>query len=148
MLDTLVARRGLMILYTHLGKIRSAREPFGPAARAAFRHLADRRDAGHVLVTTTRRMLGFAAAMRRVDGTVRTDRDGGIRVDLRIASNGLPFKASDLDGITVYVADAARTRLFVEGREFSTLQRNPADDTGRPSVTIPWPRLEFPQTCA
>ncbi len=148
MLDTLVARRGLMILYTHLGKIRSASEPFAAAARAAFQHLADRRDAGDVLVTTTRRLLGFASAMRRIEGTVNAERDGGVRVDLRLFSNGLPLKASDLDGVTVYVPDAARTRLFVEGREFSTLQRNPPDDTGRPSVTIPWSRLEFPQLCA
>ena len=148
MLDRLVARGGAMILYTHLGKVPSTQEPFNAATRAALWNLAQRCHDESLLVTTTRRVLGFAAALRTVGARLRHGRDGSVQVDLQLPSNGHQLRPGDLDGMTVYVPDASRTRLFVEGREITALQRNPADETGRPSVTIPWTRLEFPQVCA
>ena len=146
MLDRLVARRAATIIYTHLGKIRSHAEPFAPATREAFKRLARRQDEGSLLVTTSRRLLGYAAARHRLQGTARTELDGATWIDLRVRANGRPLQAADLAGITVYVDDSSRARLFIDGREIPGLVRNAPDGTGKASVTIPWTRLEFPGT--
>jgi O-antigen/teichoic acid export membrane protein len=146
MLDRLAARGAVTIIYTHLGKIRSHAEPFGPAAREAFRHLARLRDERTMLVTTTRRLLGYSAALQRIEGTSRSGIDGATWIDLRIRANDRPLEPADLRGVTLYVSDPSRVRLFVEGHEAPTVLQNGPDETGRCSVTIPWQRLEFPGT--
>ena len=49
-----------------------------------------------------------------------------------------------LDGLCFYVDDAVRSRVFVDGRLVRSLERNAPDHTGRPSISIPWPRLKAP----
>jgi hypothetical protein len=145
MIDRLVARRATSILYTHLGKIGSRREPLGPEARAAFRHLAERRDSGDVMVTTTRRLLGYCAARERVSATTRTaGSETHVRVTVR-PDVPATIAPADMDGLTFYVDDPCRARIFVNGQEVVPLQRNPADHTGRPSVSIPRRPLSFPR---
>ena len=104
--------------------------------------LAQRR--GDLLVTTTRRLLGYRRARDRVRLTA-TDDAQGLRVDVAAegAWNGgdLPH---DLEGLCLYVDRPDRTRLFVGGREVAGLHCNPPDESGRPSVSLPWRRLEFP----
>jgi len=51
----------------------------------------------------------------------------------------------DLAGLTFYVADPGRTRITVDGRQVAEVKRNNADETGRRSVSLPWPALEFPR---
>ena len=46
------------------------------------------------------------------------------------------YVSQDLHGQTFYVADSKSARLFVGPTEIRALQRNPADFTGRQSVTI------------
>ncbi len=145
MLDRLVSRRAATIVYTHLGKIRSHAEPFDAAAREAFRRVARLQDEQQLLVTTTRRLLGYGAALKRIEGTRRTEIDGATWIDLRVRANERPLEPADLSGLTVYVQDPSRARLFVDGHEILTLMRNAPDETGQGSVTIPWTKLEFPE---
>ena len=42
----------------------------------------------------------------------------------------------DLNGLTVYVDDPERTKIFIGSTETVSFRRNPADATGRPSVTV------------
>ena len=66
--------------------------------------------------------------------------DGGLqRIDVAYA--GPP---ADLDGFTVYVADADRAALAVNGVPAPRVERNPPDHTGRASIALPWPRLGYP----
>ena len=51
-----------------------------------------------------------------------------------------------LQGMTFYVPQAERSAVLLEG-EVIGLQRNPADRTGRESVTIPWEKRAFPSSC-
>jgi O-antigen/teichoic acid export membrane protein len=144
MLRQLVARGGMSILYTHLGKTRSAREPFDESAREALRGLARMRDGGDILVTTTRRLLGYAAARRRLTG-VLTTQDGCTFVHLTVAPDPVrPLAREDLDGTTVYVPDSNRARLWLNGREIHDLRRHGADHSGRQSLMLPWIPREFP----
>jgi hypothetical protein len=144
MLQRLIDREASTIIYTHLGKIRSEHEPFEAPTRNAFEHLARLSHDGAILVTTTRRLLGYSVARARVEASMRTV-DGAAHIEIRVRPDSVaPLSAADLQGLTFYAADPERTRVFVDGQEVQRLQRNPPDATGRRSVTIPWTRLEFP----
>ncbi len=146
MLSRLARRGGACILYTHLCKGREAEAPFGPQALAGFRRLAEAFGRGEILVTTTRRVLGYCRAAGEVSVAAR--RMGyELWVELsRPGRSGRPAVLSDrdLEGLSFYVPDPQRTRVTVDGREVSPLRRNPADHTGRESVSLPWQWLEFP----
>lgn len=147
MLRRLIAREGACLLYTHLGKIDDPHVPFAHHATAAFRRLADAYRNGDILVTTTRRLLGYFRATGETTFDVSRD-EAGVRIDLSASwceprGDGGPF---DLDGLTFYVPDPDRTRVALNGCELADIRRNGPDHTGRPSVSLPWPRLELPDS--
>jgi hypothetical protein len=134
-LDNLEASGGTCVLYTHLGKITDRARPLPDATRDAVRGLAERARGGRVLVTTTSRLLEYREARAAVGARVGAD---GATIELT------PQAHHVLDGLTFYVSDVARARVVASGRELAFV-RNPPDHTGRPSVSLPWPRLEFPR---
>jgi hypothetical protein len=138
-LDQLVAREGVCLLYTHLGKIRRRQEPFGPRTRAALGRLARSAHQGRILVTTTRRLLGYCRAIPRVRITTAAH-DGELRIDVTADAQSV----ADLAGLSLYVPDPARARLTLDGRPVPTITRNAPDHTGRPSISVPRRPLEFP----
>ena len=147
MLDRLADRGGTCVLYTHLGKIDDPRVPFNEGAVAGFRRLAEAYRDGAILVTTTRRLLGFRRAMREIAFTASQD-DRGLRIDLTGQAKESPAGAlspSDFSGLTFYVSDPEKVRILLDGREMPDIQRNGPDHTGRWSVSLPWPALEFPR---
>jgi hypothetical protein len=144
MLRRLLDREGVCLLYTHLGKTASPIEPFGPATRLALRQMARLHHDGHLLVTTTRRALGYCRARTAVTHETARDTDGALRLSLRVPEPAA-LGPADLEGLTYYVPDPARVRVCLDGREVAGVHRNPPDHTGRPSVSLPWRRLEFPR---
>jgi len=145
-LNRLVERGGNCILYTHLGKIDNPRIPFELNAIRAFRRLADEHHAGRILVTTTRRLLGYRRALSEI---TYSSTDNGERTVIHISrqkgkNSAVPISRSDLDGLTFYVSDPGATRIVVDGIEAVTTQCNRSDHTGKDSISLPWPRLEFP----
>jgi hypothetical protein len=148
MLNRLVSREGVCILYTHLGKVDDPRVPFGPSAVAAFRRLAEAHREGKVLVTTTRRLLGFLRTIRELPFEVRTTQDGlriAVETGAASAETCRDQGVSDLDGVTFYVPEPGSARLTINGREIAGLRGNGPDHTGRPSLSLPWPALRFPE---
>jgi len=139
LLRRLVDRQGVCVLYTHLGKTSNRCQPFSQNTQDALRRLARYAQEGKILVTTTRRLLGYSRALRELN--VSASRVGNeSRLDLRG-----PVRVGDLDGLTLYITDAERARLFVNDKEIPDLQRNGRDHSGVASVSIPWKRLEFPR---
>jgi hypothetical protein len=136
-LRRLVQRGGACVLYTHLGKMQQPGRSLVPAARAALEHLAVEFSSGSLLVTTTRRLLDFCSARRTVSWTVRTTGDGGARIDLSGSTGSLA-------GMTFYVDNPSRTTVMVDGAREVPVRVNPTDSSGRGSISIPWPRLNFP----
>jgi hypothetical protein len=142
-LDILAKRRGFSILYTHLGKTRQSTKVFGERTVATLRTLAEYSDRKEILVTTTRRMLGYCLATQLAH-VVLDESDAGeiVRVDTTaLQKTGLP---TDLSGLTIYVRDAMRARFVVDGQEVAEVERNIADETGSQSVSLPWRSLTFP----
>lgn len=58
-LDQLVQREAACVLYTHLGKVKDPRCPFGEHTQAAFHRLAAMHERGALHVTTTHRLLRY-----------------------------------------------------------------------------------------
>ena len=141
MLKTLIASGGISILYTHLGKVTRRDQPFPAAARAAWRRLAAYARREQILVTTTRRVLGYCDAMQRVRATLTP---GGDDLDMLAITMDGALEAEDLQGLTFAVRDPDRTSVWVSGQPFGSVQRNAGRAGEPPSVTIPWKPLEFP----
>jgi hypothetical protein len=147
MLDRLIARGGVCILYTHLGRIDDPEVPFNGKAVTAFQRLAEESHIGHILVATTRRLLGYRRAIREIAFTSRWD--GAIlRLDVstRTSNNWAgELRVTDLSGMTFYIPATGAVRMTIDGQEVGDLQINPPDHLGQPSVSLPWARLEFPR---
>ena len=144
MLARLMEREGITILYTHLGKIRDRHAPFSRPAREALFRLATLAADGRVLVTTTRRVLGYCRALReaRVNATAI---NGGVSIDVQMDGVEWDGEApTDLDGLTFSVSDPESTVITVNGRAVHDLVRMPRDAEGQGVVALPWARLDFP----
>ena len=151
MLERLVTRGGVMVLYTHLGKVKDRAQPIPAPARRALSLLAEGSRSGRILVTTTRRALGYCRVRQETRFEVSSS-PAGLTVDLRLEEPGpAPPAASagalpaDLAGLTLYVRDPERTRLTLNGRPVVEARPNPPDHSGRRSLSLPWRPLEFPR---
>jgi hypothetical protein len=147
MLDRLEERRGTCVLYTHLGKVGSHEEPLPAGTRAALRLLARRQDEGRILVATTRRVLDYSRALRTTTAQVRLH-DDRVEIDLRCPDDLVSRPPGDplfgANGLTIYVPTAARPRVTLNDIEAPDAKLNAPDETGRSSVSLPWPRLRYP----
>ncbi len=147
MLDRFIRRGGTCVLYTHLGKIDNPNIPFNKTAAEAFRRLAEAFRSGSILVTTTRRLLGYRRAVREITFNSQLNVKG-LRIHLNTLVNENShgkLSEADLSGLTFYVPDAQATCMTIDGQEVTDLQCNAPDHTGRPSVSVAWPVLEFPK---
>lgn len=138
-LDRLVERQAVCILYTHLGKIAGREVPFRPDTIEAFRRLADYYSSGKILVTTTSRLLKYNLALKELSGSSGVENG---RFTVRLQTQ----RPRDLEGLglTLYAPDPESTAVMVNDQEVGGLRINPPDSTGRRSVSFPWRKLEFP----
>jgi hypothetical protein len=136
-LDQLVWREGVCILYTHLGKVSDRNLPFSADTVEAFRRLADYYSGGKILVAATHRVLKYLRAFRQLSLKCRRQ-DGHSNIDIETSY------PNDLDGLTVYTPEPEKALLRINGREVGEVIRNPPDHTGCASVSLPWKRLTFP----
>ncbi len=144
-LDTLIERQGVGVLYTHLGKTSDPEGLFPTSTVDAFRLLSEYYQGGKILVTTTRRLLGYVRTYEELN--IRSSPDGSsVSLDEEPAmpSAHAPRARSDYDGLTVYVSDPSSASLTLGGRPVGEVRENLPDQTGRASVSLPWPRLEYP----
>jgi hypothetical protein len=101
MLERLVKREGLCVLYTHLGKTSSPRAPLAPQTCDGLRLLAEFHRARKLLVTTTRRLLGYARAVRNVALSTTAD-ESLLWINLETRRNDEVFSAIDVSGLSFY----------------------------------------------
>jgi len=146
-LDRLVHREAVCVLYTHLGKIGREEKPFDESGVEAFRRLARMYDEGLILVLTTHRLLRYITLRDRVTWHAASEDDmTAIHVTFDTGDGliGDVDAVRDLAGLTFHVPDEPHCRLTVNGEEVQELQANPRDHTGRRSVMIPIDRLALP----
>jgi hypothetical protein len=146
----LMRKRGVCILYTHLGKNSNklGRPLLDTKAISAFRRLVDYRDKNKILVSTTRRVLDYMRMSREL--SVCAMRNGDIEtLDLRInrrntedPDNG---DITELQGLTFYKTNDTRMEIRLNGEIVPDIVENDPDETGKPSLSIPWRPLNFPK---
>lgn|GEM_PF-3409816 len=100
---------------------------------------------GLILVTTATRLLNATLVTRNLRWRAE-DKDGETKVLIVSLDDPLtgPRKPTltELAGLTFYVPNSARARLFLDGQELP-VHRNLIDFTGRESISLPWPWIEF-----
>lgn len=136
--DTLVSRRGKSIVYTHLGKKIDSTKGFDDGARNALKGLRDRHSKRDILVTTTRRLLGFTEVCMLLKWSVdRSMGDIEIEIDDSVSRDGL-------QGINFIAPADANVSIRIGGERVET---ESAARPGMPDVMthgIPWRRLPYP----
>lgn len=146
-LANLISREGYMIAYAHLGKNEDRNPAIAPESQAALRHLAMLNEQGDIYVSTTAKILKYKFAHQSMVAT-QVQQNGREQITIHgfedsIEGRRMP-SIEELQGITFYVDDSRHTDIFLGSQQIDELQRNPADKTGRPSVTIPLHSLCFP----
>jgi len=143
-LRRLVARRGVCILYTHLGKVRSREEPLPVASRMALARLADFSRDGRLLLTTTRRLLRFLTVRDHLRFRAAVDGDRCV-VTLDAVDDPLDGPRTpgpdELQGIT-FSTSAAQVTVMSPGGEALGCELTRSD--GVTHARIPWRPLRFP----
>jgi hypothetical protein len=146
-LEHLKAVQGFMIVYTHFGQNDGSPHVIPSATQAALRHLAREHHEGAIYVTTTSRLLKYAHALQYLVWSQRSYA-GGTQITIEYLDDpiiGRTFPtASQLQGLTFYVADCHRADVYLGDVRMNQIQRNLADESGMESVTIPVSHLNFP----
>lgn len=147
MLNQLVRRGGVCILYTHLGKVRETHRPFPESACRAFRRLAQEHESGNILVTTTHRLLRYLVASDSLRWSARHE-GRTVTIDVE-AVDDVVFgsrepDAEELQGITFKVDGA----WDIEVRAGCPRVRVPIQVSqcgAETYATVPWTRSPFPE---
>jgi hypothetical protein len=137
-LNTLVKGQGCSIFYSHLGKVCSPQAPFSKQTRQAFELLASYQHKQQVLVTTTRRLLGYNRTVGELDFVVKQQGD---ETQIHLTTD---YYGEDLNGLTWHVEEPEKITLYINGEKHLNLQLNQADQTKRSSVSIAWLPLNYP----
>ncbi len=122
-------------------------DAFDDRADAALEALAARyygygRPGRRIWVASLNRLYRFAQVMQGLDGRVSARADGVVSIARwtdPVTGEVLPTpgrEERDLAGVTLYVADSRSVRVEVDGRPLEAFTRNPADATGRQSITF------------
>jgi hypothetical protein len=112
-----------------------------------LRHLEHDYRTGEIYVTTTSKLLNYCRAYQYLAWS-HQESEGRITITIDHLDDPLFGRShptvSELQGLTFYVPDRIRIDVAVRGVGVEGLQRNPADESGMESVTIPFTHLSFP----
>ena len=133
---------GYMVVYTHLGKNSDCSQVIAKETQIALRDLANEYERGNIYVTTTSKLLNYYLNHKYLNWSHETKGDETV---ITISSVEDPVFGSfvptiqHLQGITFYVPDKDKIRIYINDKEITNIQRNPPDFKEKESVTI-WER--------
>lgn len=137
LLDALVSAGGVSVFYTHLGKTGSD-TIFPPCTVAALRRLSDYARDGRILVTTTRRVLGYVHATREANWNAHVEGDRLV-IEVRTV---LPD--SDLQGMSWKIpSNIHRARAAIN--DGTPVDMIVGTESNERIASIPWAPLDFPE---
>jgi hypothetical protein len=130
---------GYMIVYTHLGKNSECSQYICKETRNALRNLSDEFEKGNIYITTTSKLLNYRVNHKYLDWSYENKKKD---ISISITNVKDPVFGSfipsvqDLEGITFYVPDDSEPIIYLNDKRIKDIQNNPADHTGRLSITI------------
>jgi len=146
-LEHLKAAHGFMIVYAHLGKNSDCRQVIAQETQEALRKLEQAYREGQIYVTTTSKLLNYYHACQYL---VWSHQENGGLIQINIDHLDDPVfgqlhpTVEQLQGVTFCVPDNSRVDIYLGGVKLKDVRRNPPDESGVESVTIPLTHLSFP----
>ena len=128
-----------MIVYTHLGLNSDCSQVIAKETQIALRDLAREYETGNIYITTTSKLLNYYLNHKYINWSYETKGD---KVIIKISSVEDPVFGSfvptveDLQGITFYVPDKDKARIYIGDKGIANIRRNPPDYSERESITI------------
>ena len=130
---------GYMIVYTHLGKNSDCSQVVAKETQMLLRDLAGEYEGGNIYITTTSKLLNYYLNRKYLNWSYEIK---GNEIVITIFCVEDPVFGSfvptvrNLQGISFYVPDKDKARIYISGREIANIQRNPPDYSKRESITI------------
>jgi hypothetical protein len=110
------------LVYDFNGKVPDSKRVWSPPGSTWLRYQQMRMGiADHLTIDDTNNTITIKPWTDPVTGRVLPDPHAGSR---------------DLHGLTIYVSDPLKTKIFLGETELHAFTRNPVDETGRPSITL------------
>lgn len=146
-LDSLIDINGYAILYTHFGKNSDCSNVIAEETQDALRYLENQYRNGQIYVTTTSKLLDYYINSKHLRWSSKII-EGEVNISIHsvedpVFGTFIPT-AKDLQGITFYVPNRNKTRIFLGDQEIKKIYKNPADETDRESICIPFTFLKYP----
>ncbi len=140
-LDSLINSKGYMLLYTHMNENLPEGQALPPDVEQGFKLLVDYARKKDLMVTTAARLLQYADLTENLNLEVQ-QKSSLTEIHLTPKAD-CPIRAKNLQGVTVYCSEPARTTLYYDGLPLA-VEVNPPDQSGLGSVSVPWDKLEYP----
>jgi len=146
-LDSLVEKNQFEIAYTHFGywgdNSNRVNPELSPSSIDAFRLLKAYQDEGKILVAKTSRLLRYNLALDHLAFTASHLNDVVIINITAIKDTQFDDcipTVNDVRGLTFYVFNSSKAEIRICDAKLpeTEIQRNPADETGQPSIGIKW----------
>ena len=137
-LNRLVERQSICILYTHLGKITNKEKIFSIETRKAFNRLSEFQRDGKLLVATTRRLLGYCRMINEVN------------VSLKIVERVLIINVkytgpyNDLNGLSLMINENFEKIVMKINNKLAEGVDKLVLDKKNIVIKIPWNKLYYP----
>jgi hypothetical protein len=147
-LNALIAKRGVMIVYTHLGRRMPRRdERSSEAIHEAFAHLEYRQSSGEVLVLSTARLLDYLAVREASKASIGVSGDC-VKIDVIVQRTNRVVRSAverrGVAGLSVIVPTRANVTMTVDGREIRDVEVCRIGDGSKMAVCVPLRRLGAP----
>jgi hypothetical protein len=140
-LNALVKSGGFMLLYTHMNENLPEKAALPVPVTQGFLRLKHLNDEQVLLVTTASRLLVYADLIQHLEWEVK-EHHGGFEIHLS-RDDHRTIEAKDLIGLCFYTDHPEQTSLSINGK-LVAVQVNAKDLSGRTSISVPWPALDFP----
>lgn len=142
-LDELVQKQQYNITAQHFGGAQGEFTFHRPADVKALRMIAEYNDSGKILVARTARMLNYAVAQQFINYKIveKNHRNYVILKSINDPQFGpQPVTLDKVRGLTFYVDNPEQTTIMMYRKAIpqEEIQINPADETGRKSISIKW----------
>ena len=130
---------GYCIVYTHLGKKFAPESQSAEETVKALRNLKKENDAGHIFVRSAAEILNYCIRTRYLNWTCKRQSETYLvhirSIDDPLFGNYVPDPRM-LRNFTFYIPKGASARIILDERQILNTQINPADYSGRQSITI------------
>lgn len=140
-LKSLIKNHGYTIIYTHLGKNSDCKDVIAKETQEALWNLSSEYKSGNIYVTTTSKLLNYNIRRKYLKWEKEVSSDFTY---IKISGVHDPLSCRDfmpdskqLQGITFYVPEPGKTRVFLGTEEIRNMQINPPDCIGRKSIMFP-----------